>query len=100
MTPTRWAGSPTRSRLQGPQAVAGAEGPLRSRSGNKCDLESSLRAPQSAWHCSRQREDPCSVAPNRVTDVSRIRGTRRTRKDTEGQDGLRISVREDTEVTG
>jgi hypothetical protein len=39
------------------------------------------------WRCSRQREDLWSVAPNRVTDVSRIRGTRRTQEDTRGHDG-------------
>jgi len=35
-----------------------------------------------------------------LTDVSRIRGTRRIRKDTEGHDGPRNSVQEDTGGTG
>src|SRR5438552_12257561 len=88
-----------RSCFRGPTGRSRRRGLLRSRSGHKYDPESSLRAPQSAWRWSRQHEDLWSVAPNRVTDVSRIRGTRRARKDTEGHDGLRNCVQEDTEGT-
>src|SRR3989442_821396 len=37
-----------------------------------------------------------TLAPNRVTDVSRIRGTRKTRKDTRGHDGKPNRVQGDT----
>ncbi len=40
------------------------------------------------------------LARRRVTDVSRIRGTRRTQKDTRGHDSERNWVREDTVGTG
>ena len=100
--------------LQAPQAVAGAEGPLRPRSGNKCDLDftpsttiglallPSTRGPmvgrsEPCHRCvthSRNQEDTEGHRRTRRPSKLRTGGHLRNRRDTGGHDVRRVRDRE------